>query len=196
MAKIIESLCKLIENIYTMQQSSLLLVAKVGRLVGLNGGLKLHIMSDFPSIFVPKASFHTKTFGTLCIHSFYSAKNLVQFEGYISRESAAKLVHCELYSTLEESKAMCELKEGEFLWEEIIGANVCDKCENGELRLGKIKDIERIGTLDYLLVETDLALVGKGLNKQFLIPNIEHFVLSLSPQNVFTRNALGILEQS
>lgn len=179
-----------------MKQSSFLLVAKIGRLVGVNGGLKLHIMSDFPSIFVPKASFHTKSLGTLCIHSFNLAKNLVQFEGYVSRESAAKLVHCELYSTLEESKAMCELKEGEFLWEEIIGANVCDRSENGELKLGKIKDIERIGTLDYLLVATDSALVSKGLNKQFFIPNIEHFVLSLSPNGVFTHNALGILEQS
>ena len=91
---------------------------------------------------------------------------------------------------------MCELKVGEFLWEEIIGADVCDRFENGELKLGKIKDIERIGTLDYLLVATDSALVSKGLNKQFFIPNVEHFVLSLSPNGVFTHNALGILEQS
>lgn len=178
------------------QKSPLLLVAKVGRVVGVCGDLKLHIISDFPSIFAPKAIFHTQTLGTLCIQSFNIKKNLVRFEDYHSRESALRLVNCELYSTLAESRAMCHLKEGEFLWEDIIGANVVESGENGDLNLGKVIDIERIGTLDYLLIGTDKALTQQGLKKQFLLPNIEQFVLSLSPQGIFTRNALAILEQS
>ncbi|TLD78370.1 MULTISPECIES: ribosome maturation factor RimM [Helicobacter] len=176
--------------------SPLLLVAKIGRCIGVRGDLKLHIISDFPSIFIPKAIFHTRSFGELCIESFDSKYNLVRFKEHTSRESAARLVNCELYSTLDESKAMCDLKEGEFLWEEIIGAKVIEKCENTELELGLVTDIERIGTLDYLFVRTDTALVKQGFKKQFLVPNIEQFISCLSPQGIFTHNALAILEQS
>lgn len=179
-----------------MKDTPYLLVAKIGRLVGVRGDLKIHIVSDFPSIFVPKATFHTHSLGTLCIQSFDCIKNLIRFENYTSRESAARLVNCGIYSTFEESKAMCELQEGEFLWQEMIGVSVCDKGDTSDMNLGVITDIERIGTLDYLLVSTDIALIQRGYKKQFLIPNIPHFVLSLSPEGIFTRNALAILEQS
>lgn len=175
---------------------SFLLVAKIGRVVGIHGDLKLHIVSDFPSIFIPEAIFHTLSFGTLCISSFDAKRNLVRFVGFTSRESAAKLVNCELYSTLEESKAMCVLKEGEFLWQEMIGVGVYDTCNGGELKLGEIKDIERIGALDYLLIATDSKLVSLGLREEFFIPNIEHYVRTLSTEAVITCDALKLLEQS
>ena len=126
----------------------LLLVAKIGRAVGFDGALKLHISTDFPHIFQPGATFHLnkKLFVQpasptdkplassqnpaqieyLRIASFHADKNLVVFEGFTSRESAERLVNYELYSTLEESRAMCGLKEGEFLWEELIGAEIRD----------------------------------------------------------------------
>lgn len=179
-----------------MRQSKLLLVAQVGRVVGVSGCLKLHIMSDFPYIFTAKASFHTKTNGTLSIHSFNPVRNLVVFEGYDSREEAAKLVNCELYSTFEESKIICKMQDGEFLWEDMIGISVFDKSGESNLELGKVINIERIGKVDYLIVRTDSALIKKGLSKQFLIPNIEHFVSSLSLDGIFTNNALDILIQS
>lgn len=178
------------------KQSPLLLVAKIGRVVGTKGDLKLFIITDFPAIFTPKATFHTATFETLCIHSYNATQNLVRFEGYTSRESASKLVNCELYSTLEESRVMCRLQEGEYLWQEMIGVSVCDTLGESNMKLGVITDIERIGTLDYLIIATDSMLVSKGLSKQFLIPNIAQFVLSLSPQGVITRNALALLEES
>lgn len=183
-----------------MKQSPLLLVAKVGRLVGVGGALKLHIMSDFPSIFTPHAVFHTKTsLGDLRVHTFNEQRGLIAFCGFQSRESAARLVNCELYATLEESRAICA--EGEFLWQDIIGTKVFDKQTHNEqanalLELGEVKDIERIGEIDYLLVATDSKLRAQGLPKQFFIPHIAHFVSSLSPQGIFTYNALSLLEQS
>ncbi|TLD96781.1 16S rRNA processing protein RimM [Helicobacter jaachi] len=187
-----------------MKQSPLLLVAKVGRLVGVGGALKLHIMSDFPSIFTPHAVFHTKTsLGDLRVHTFNEQRGLITFCGFQSRESAARLVNCELYATLEESRAICT--EGEFLWQDIIGTKVFDKQTHNEqecsgqvalLELGEVKDIERIGEIDYLLVATDSKLRAQGLPKQFFVPYIAHFVSSLSPQGIFTHNALSLLEQS
>lgn len=91
---------------------------------------------------------------------------------------------------------MCRLQEGEYLWQEMIGVSVCDTLGESNMKLGVITDIERIGTLDYLIIATDSMLVSKGLSKQFLIPNIAQFVLSLSPQGVITRNALALLEES
>lgn len=44
-----------------MAQTALLLVANIGKAVGLKGALKLHILSDFPEIFKPQAQFHIKS---------------------------------------------------------------------------------------------------------------------------------------
>lgn len=172
----------------------LLQVAKIGRLVGIRGGLKLHIVSDFPHIFAPKALFHTKSDSVkeLRIQHFDAIKNLVIFEGFTSREVAAKLVNLDLYSTLEESRQMCKLRENEYLWEEIIGVSVQEEGEN----LGVICQIERIGTLDYLIVDTHQALVEQGMPRSFLIPNIDQYVIELSPQGIHTRNAKSLLEMS
>lgn len=177
----------------------MLLVAKIGRLVGVNGALKLHIMSDFPSIFVPKATFHLQTqtqtsLGTLCIHTFNPTTNLVTFEGYESRESAAKLVNCELYSTLEESKQI--LKEGEILWQELIDTPINDTTDTKQRNLGVVKDIERIGEIDYFLIRTHTELVSQGLPKQFYIPNISQYILSISTDCIATQNAFLLLQES
>ncbi|TLD81514.1 16S rRNA processing protein RimM [Helicobacter sp. MIT 05-5293] len=172
----------------------LLQVARIGRLVGIRGGLKLHIMSDFPYIFVPQALFHTKSsfVKELRIQHYDATKKLVIFEGFTSRESAAKLVNVDLYSTLEESRQMCKLRENEYLWEEIIGVNVQEEGEN----LGIVCQIERIGALDYLIIDTHQALIEQGMPRSFLIPNIDQYIIELSPQGIYTRNAKSLLEMS
>lgn len=175
-------------------KSSLLLVARVGRLVGLNGGLKLHILSDFVHIFKPHSVFHTSlsSLPTLRILSFDQARNIIIFDGFATRDSAAKLINCELYSSLEESRAMCNLQEGEFLWDELVGVDVYD----GDERLGCVKEIERIGKLDYLIVSTLPELVAQGLAKQFYVPYIEQYVLELGTQKILTSGAKALLETS
>lgn len=185
----------------------LLLVAKIGRAVGINGALKLHIVSDFPSIFTPKATFYLQSptaftqspstqtsLETICIHSFDTKKNLIIFEGYENRESAAKLVNYGLYSTLMESKKI--LKEGEILWQELINTPIDDATESKQRNLGVVKDIERIGEIDYFLIRTHTELVSQGLPKQFYIPNISQYVLSISTDCIATQNAFLLLQES
>ena len=181
-------------------KNCLLLVAKIGRLVGVNGALKLHIMSDFPSIFTPQATFYLQSpntkapLDTIRIHSFDTTKNLVIFQGYESRESAAKLVNYELYSTLTESKKI--LKKGEILWQELIGTAISDTTDTKQRNLGVVKDIERIAKIDYFLIHTHAELVSQGLPKQFYIPNISQYVLNISTDCIATQNAFLLLQES
>lgn len=182
----------------------MLLVAKIGRLVGINGGLKLHIVSDFPSIFTPQATFYLQSpmqtsliqpsLETIRIHSFYAKKNIVIFEGYENPESAKKLVNYELYSTLEESKKI--LKKGEILWQELINTLISDTTDTKQRILGSIKNIERIGEIDYFLIRTHTELIAQGLPKQFYIPNISQYVLSISTNCIATQNAFLLLQES
>lgn len=175
-------------------KSPLLLVARIGRLIGLNGGLKLHILSDFSHIFKPHSIFHTtlSSLPTLRIFSFDQGRNIIIFDGFTTRDSAAKLINCELYSSVEESRAMCNLKEGEFLWEELVGVDVYDRDE----KLGCVKEIERIGELDYLIVSTLPELVAQGFAKQFYVPHIKQYVLELGTQKILTSGAKALLEAS
>lgn len=175
-------------------KSSLLLVAKVGRLVGLNGGLRLHILSDFSHIFKPHSIFHTtlSSVPNLRIFSFDQKRSIIVFDGFTTRDGAEKLVNCELYSSIEESRAMCNLQEGEFLWDELVGVDVYDGDEN----LGCVKEIERIGELDYLIVSTLPELVARGFAKQFYVPYIKQYVLELGTQKIITSGAKALLEAS
>lgn len=226
---------------------TLLLVARIGRLVGVYGGLKLHILSDFPSIFQAGARFHTKLADIPTLHIARYERGVVEFAGFQSRESAARLVNVELFSTLEESREMCALEKGEFLWQELFGVEVYDElcadmqsdtessvesraeciesyldsaksCTkpmesslesagssadsqseilNSQSRLlGVVKDIERIGELDYFLIATNKSLIAQGFAKTFLIPNIPHYIISLSKERILTRHALLLLQES
>lgn len=222
---------------------TLLLVARIGRLVGVYGGLKLHILSDFPSIFQSGARFHTKLADIPTLRIARYERGVVEFEGFQSRESAARLVNVELFSTLAESQEMCALEKGEFLWQELFGVEVyecadveasedssvdsyleciescldsaksCTKPMKPRLEsasssadfqsaiftprlLGVVKDIERIGELDYFLINTSAPLREQGLAKTFLIPNIPHYIISLSKERILTRHALLLLQES
>lgn len=195
MAKTTKSPCKLVNK---DKSQKLLLVAKIGRAVGLSGGLKLHILNDFPHIFKPKAIFHTHSKIYPCLEILSFSSGIVHFVGFGSRESASGLVNTELYSTIEESREMCGLRDSEFLWEEIIGASVRDCTDLGcesEI-LGIINDIERIGEIEYLCVKTNDELVKNGFARTFLVPYIKQYVISLSAKEVCTINAKLILEES
>lgn len=175
-----------------MQENNLLLVAKIGKTHGFSGGLKLHILSDFPHIFKPDSVFFTQNNENLVISRFQSDKSIVFFQGFDSKESAARLVNTELFSTMEQSKKLCNLASGEFLWAELIGVKVIESRQI----LGLVSDIERISGLDYFVISTDSRLIQNGLPKTFLIPNIKQYVLDISLQGIFTQNAMGILENS
>lgn len=151
---------------------SLVLVAKLGRTVGVQGFVRLHNISDFPEQFECGASFFDKNSRVLKI----KARNAqsVLFEGFESLESAKTLVNLELFQSVEKSRASCKLNEGEFFYFDIIGLEVF---ENG-LLLGVVKDILPAGN-DLLLIKSDESLVKKGFASEFYLPYVDFYIKSV-----------------
>ncbi len=176
-------------------QSSLIEVAQIGRLVGLKGELKLHLQCDFPEQFKKGKTFTTQKGETLEVFSYNPSRELISFVGYQDREVAAKLVNTLLFTTQENSIQECALKEGEFFWFDLIDARVID--EDGTL-LGVVDEIERIAVNDYLVIKTDEALVKKGLAKTFYMPYIDRYIITFDKvkKEVLCKDGLGILENS
>lgn len=149
-----------------------MLVAKLGRTVGVQGFVKLHNLSDFPEQFKCGASFFDKNLRVLKI----KARNAqsVLFEGFESLESAKTLVNLELFQSVEKSRASCKLGDDEFFYFDIIGLEVF---ENG-LLLGIVKDILPAGN-DLLLIKSDESLVKKGFASEFYLPYVDFYVKSV-----------------
>jgi len=174
--------------------NELIQVAKIGRLVGLRGELRLNIHCDFPEQFKPNTTFMTDKNFNLQIESFNPKKNTILFKGYSSRDSAAKLVNLNLFTTAEETSRECKLEEGEFFWFDMIGSVVQEKT----IILGTVKDIERMGLDDYLLIDTNDELLEQGLAKAFYLPYIDRYIVSFDKDKkiVHSKDALDILKNS
>ena len=151
---------------------ALVLVAKLGRTVGVQGFVRLHNLSDFPEQFECGASFFDKNSRVLKI----KARNAqsVLFEGFESLERAKTLVNLELFQSVEKSRASCKLGDDEFFYFDIIGLEVF---ENG-LLLGVVKDILPAGN-DLLLIKSDESLVKKGFASEFYLPYVDFYVKSV-----------------
>lgn len=151
---------------------ALVLVAKLGRTVGVQGFVRLHNISDFPEQFECGASFFDKNSRVLKI----KARNAqsVLFEGFESLESAKTLVNLELFQSVEKSRASCKLGDDEFFYFDIIGLEVF---ENG-LLLGVVKDILPAGN-DLLLIKSDESLVKKGFVSEFYLPYVDFYIKSV-----------------
>ena len=170
-------------------------VAKLGKAVGLQGHLRLFIDSDFPEQFKKGAVFTTNRNLQLKVLEYNSSRELVKFENYEDVDTAKKLTNQELYSTIEQTKENCKLGKNEFLWFDLIS---CEVFEN-DLKLGKVKEIQRYPLNDYLEITTDIELVNKGYPKVFLIPHIfDKFVLNIDIENkrINVINSFDILENS
>ena len=151
---------------------ALVLVAKLGRTVGVQGFVRLHNLSDFPEQFECGASFFDKNSRVLKI----KARNAqsVLFEGFESLECAKTLVNLELFQSVEKSRASCKLGDDEFFYFDIIGLEVF---ENG-LLLGIVKDILPAGN-DLLLIKSDESLVKKGFASEFYLPYVDFYIKSV-----------------
>lgn len=149
-----------------------MLVAKLGRTVGVQGFVRLHNLSDFPEQFECGASFFDKSSRVLKI----KARNAqsVLFEGFESLECAKTLVNLELFQSVEKSRASCKLGDDEFFYFDIIGLEVF---ENG-LLLGVVKDILPAGNY-LLLIKSDESLVKKGFASEFYLPYVDFYVKSV-----------------
>ncbi len=168
-------------------------IAQLGRTVGLRGDLKLHLHTDFPEQFKAGRTYHSDR-GELTISAIDLKKGIVRFVGYEGMDAAKKLTNVKLYATLEETKANCDLDEGQHFWFEIIG---CDVVEASQ-KLGKVTEIQRILDIDYLEVKTDIVLVEQGMAKSFLVPYIPRYIIQTDIQNktIQTQDAKDILEAS
>ncbi len=168
-------------------------VATIGKTVGLKGELKLHLQTDFPEQFKTGKTFKTKT-SQLTIDSFNKKRLLVKFKGYDTPEIAKKLTNQKLYTTVEQTKKDCTLKEGEFFWFDIQG---CEIIEDG-IKLGKVVDIDRILDTDYLKIQTDVNLTEKKLPKSFLLPYNDRYIVEVDINNktIKTKQAYNILQAS
>lgn len=170
-------------------------VAKLGRTIGLQGHLKLFIDSDFPNQFKKGATFTTNKGLSLTIFDYNPNKELVRFDGYLDIDLAKKLTNSELFSSVEDTKANCKLKENEFFWFDLIS---CEVFEDG-ISLGVVKDIHRFPLNDYLEVLTSKKLLEEKLPKTFLIPHIfGNFIESVDIDNkkILVKNAFDILKNS
>ncbi|GAA8763022.1 ribosome maturation factor RimM [Helicobacter pylori] len=184
---------------------SMLLVGRIGKSVGLNGGLRLHLESDFPECLkkgvkvsvAPLNAFsyaYASSFKEYIIHSYEHAKNLLFLETIHTLEKAKELTNLGLFMSEAESKKLCVLKDGEFFYCDLVGLSVVEENEI----LGKVIEIQRISQIDYFLVETARSLVEKGLTKIFLIPYRDFYIkeILLQDQKITTNNAKTLLENS
>ncbi|WP_104748226.1 ribosome maturation factor RimM [Helicobacter cetorum] len=181
----------------------MLLVGKIGKSVGLNGGLKLHLESDFPeclkkgvrvSIAPLNALSRTSSFKDYIIHSYEHAKNLLFLENIKTLEMAKKLTNLGLFMSETESKKLCVLKEGEFFYCDLVGLSIVEENEV----LGEVVEIQRISQIDYFIVKTTLGLVEKNLAKTFLIPYRDFYIkeIILQDKKIITSHAKMLLETS
>ncbi len=168
-------------------------VARLGRSVGLKGEMRFHELTDFPEQFKKGALFQTDR-GELRIESYNPKRGVVKFEGINSPEEAKRYTNAYLYSDEERTKQEIKLKDGEYFWFDIIGS---DLYEEGE-RLGRVRDIQRLPSSDYLDIATDEALVQKGMPKSFLLPFQDPFVKEVDTANkrIEVQGAKDILEAS
>jgi len=176
-----------------MRRPQRFFIAQVGKTHGLHGDLKLHLHTDFPEQFQVGYRFQSSA-GVLEIQRINLKRGTVAFVGYEGVDAAKPLTNAKLYATIEETKARCHLQEGEHFWFEIEG---CDVME-GQLRLGEVVQMQRLAEVNYMLIQTDLALVEEGLATTFLIPYIDRYVIETDVEKgiVLVRDAKEILEAS
>ena len=174
--------------------SDIVEVATIGRCVGLKGYLKLHNKSDFPEQFKKGATFFDKNNDQLTIKDYNRQKELVLFENFDDLDLAKVLVNRTIYTTKELTRKNCKLKKNEFFQFDIIGLKVI---ENGEI-LGIVEDIQDNFANSLLYIKTDEKLIMNGNPKNFYIPYLEHFIISVNLDNeeILVKGAISILENS
>lgn len=175
------------------EKSTRFQVAKLGKAVGLHGEMKLHLKTDFPEQFKSGARFDSKR-GELEIESYNPERDLVKFKGYNSAEEAKKLTNLDLFTSEEKTRQEIKLEEGQYFWFDIVGSSVYE----GDLLLGKVLEIERLGVTDYLKLETAEKLVSKKMPNSFLIPYLDNFVLDVDTKTktIKVQGGFDILEAS
>ena len=170
-------------------------LGKLGKSVGLKGELKVYLDTDFPQAIKKNSTLLTNKNILLEVERFDINRGIIKFTSYDDCDTAKKLTNLELFTTKEDSKELCKLKDGEYFWFDIISCSVYED----DLLLGIVDDIHRFPLGDYLEIKVDNSLVEKNLPKVFLIPYIQKtYILNVNLKDklIHTTNALAILENS
>ncbi|BCD68602.1 ribosome maturation factor RimM [Nitratiruptor sp. YY09-18] len=170
-----------------------LAIARIGRSVGLKGEMRFFDLSDFPEQFQEGSSFESDR-GTVTIEKINPQRGTVKLVGVNTPEEAKRYTNAYLYSDEESTKASIDLADDEYFWFDILG---CNLYENGEL-LGSIKDIQRLPAADYLIIDTDKALIEEGLPKSFMVPFIDEYIkdVDIKSKKIEASGAKDILQAS
>lgn len=106
---------------------------------------------------------------TLTISSFIKKvdRYFIEFEGITSADSAKRLVNAKIYATKAQSREHCKLKKDEYFYFDIIGLDIIEEGEN----LGIVRDIERIGNIDYFIVEVADSIASNIATKSAQLQN-------------------------
>jgi len=172
----------------------LLHVATLGRVVGLKGDIKLNLHTDFPEQFVKGSTFQREDGSILTLQSYNLDRELARIVGFESPEAVKVLTNAKLFTTHEATRERCKLGKDEFFWFDLPGLSVFE----GEVLLGSVHEVERIGAQDYLAIKTESSLVEKGMAESFLIPYIDHFVanVDLGMRRISVIGGIDLLEAS
>ncbi|RAX58447.1 16S rRNA processing protein RimM [Helicobacter monodelphidis] len=178
--------------------SQKVIVGKIGRSVGLKGAMKLYLLGDFPDVILSGRSFFCNR-QSVVIQQYDSKQSLIFFENITTPEMARVFVGHFLSCSEEQTRQWCALQEGQFFWFEIIGASVIESNET----LGEVVEIERIGDIDYLVIQTHQDLQKKGEPSRFMLPYTERFIVQTTrvvgcPEciKIITQGAKDILQAS
>ncbi|WP_121021530.1 ribosome maturation factor RimM [Helicobacter vulpis] len=174
-------------------KENLVVVGRLGRAVGLKGGLKLTLEGDFTQclqtgvcVYVYSPILHAPPPIPLTIACYQPQRGLIFFKEVQSLEQARGFVCWVMAMSQEDSLRLCPLQEGEFLYFQLVGLQIVEAQEV----LGVVARIERLANTDYLFVQ--------GPHKLFLIPYIDTYVkgVDLNARCIYTTHAKGLLEES
>ena len=176
------------------RENKLLHIATIGKTVGIHGDMKFHIKCDFPEQFKKNSSFLINKKDKITLTNVDLERGLVKINGLSNPQDCKKFTNAKLYTTYEQTRKDCHLEEGENFWFDIED---CQVIEDGNL-LGVVYEVERLTVHDYLRVITDEALVKQGFAKNFLIPYIAPFKVSIDIDKkiITVSGAMDILEAS
>lgn len=176
------------------QSNKLLHIATIGKTVGIRGDMKLHIKSDFPEQFKVGATFLINKKDRITLTDVNLDRLLVKVNNLSNPQDCKKFTNAKLYTTYEETRKNCHLEEGEYFYFDLEDCKVYE----GSKLLGKVDDVDRIASTNYLNIVTDESLVKEGLSKSFLVPFVAPFKVSvdIDKKSIVLDGALDILKAS
>jgi 16S rRNA processing protein RimM len=159
-----------------------LLVALVGRAVGLKGEVEVHVLSDAEGRFAPgSVVFNRATALTVRSMRRQGERVVVRFESVHDRTAAEGLRGAELTIPPDEARS---LEEGEYWDHDLIGCNVIT---TGGEEIGSVVDV--------LHQPANSVLVVRG-DKEHLVPLVADVVKGVVPGETITIDPLpGLLEE-